>query len=146
MVEKLAWDLFLKMKIEQISALMVQSFIQFVFGVCQVEDYRNILKLSCRSLAFTSYWTFFKIKKRSATSLSFLIFCLTFEDKYFSFYILLIDGISLSGCLYFARYVIYEICTSIIFWPCCDVMYFEVNFVFLIKPFFLHDQKVMTKT
>ena len=26
-----------------------------VFIVCQVESYRNILKLSCRPLAFTSY-------------------------------------------------------------------------------------------
>ena len=31
--------------------------------VCQVEDYRNILKLSCRPLAFTSYKAFAKSKK-----------------------------------------------------------------------------------
>ena len=36
--------------------------IKFVFIVCQVEDYRNILKLSCRSLALQN-------KKRSGTSL-----------------------------------------------------------------------------
>ena len=31
------------------------SFIQFVFIVCQVEEgHRNILKLSCRPLAFTT--------------------------------------------------------------------------------------------
>ena len=29
-------------------------FLQFVFIVYQVEDYRNILKLSCRPFAFTS--------------------------------------------------------------------------------------------
>ena len=29
--------------------------------------------------------------------------------------------------------------------PGCDVMNFEVNLIFLIKPFFVHDQKVMTK-
>ena len=28
------------------SGLMVESFLQFVFIVCQVEDYRNILKVS----------------------------------------------------------------------------------------------------
>ena len=28
----------------------------------------------------------------------------------------------------------------------CDVMNFEVNLIFLIKPFFLHEQKVVTKT
>ena len=35
----------------------------------QVEGYGNILKLSCRPLAFTSHITFLKDKKRSATSL-----------------------------------------------------------------------------
>ena len=43
--------------------------IQFVFIVCQVEDNQNILKLGCRPFPFTSYKTFVKNKKRSATSL-----------------------------------------------------------------------------
>ena len=43
--------------------------LQFVFIVCRVEDYQNILKLSCRQLAFTSYKAFLKNKKRSRTSL-----------------------------------------------------------------------------
>ena len=30
--------------------------------------------------------------------------------------------------------------------PGCDVMNFEVDLIFLVKPFFLHDQKVVTKT
>ena len=30
--------------------------------------------------------------------------------------------------------------------PDCDVMKFEVNLIFLIEPFFLNDQKVVTKT
>ena len=77
---------------------------QFVFIVCQVEDYRNILKLSCRPLAFTSYYTLLKNKKRSGTSLFCLIFCIIFIEKYFSFHILLIDQVSLSGCFYFLRY------------------------------------------
>ena len=33
-------------------------FIQFVFIVCQIEEYRNTLKLSRRPLAFTSYKVF----------------------------------------------------------------------------------------
>ena len=33
--------------------------------VCQVVDYRNMLKLSCRPLAFTSHEAFFSEKKRS---------------------------------------------------------------------------------
>ena len=42
---------------------------KFIFVVCQVEDYQNILKISCRQLAFTSYKSFLKNKKRSGTSL-----------------------------------------------------------------------------
>ena len=39
----------------KLSIYLDQSFTQFVFIVSQVEDYRNIFKLSCKSLAFTSY-------------------------------------------------------------------------------------------
>ena len=42
---------------------------QCVFIVCQIEDYQNILKLSCIPLAFNSYKAFSKNKKRSGTSL-----------------------------------------------------------------------------
>ena len=37
--------------------------IYFVFIVCQVEDYRTWLKVSCRPLAFTSSKAFLKNKK-----------------------------------------------------------------------------------
>ena len=36
-------------------------------------------------------------------------------------------------------------CIAVIYNPGCDAMNFEVNVIFLIKPFFLHDQKVVTK-
>ena len=39
------------------------DFTQFVFIVFQVKDYRNILKLRCRALAFISYKTFSKTKR-----------------------------------------------------------------------------------
>ena len=39
-----------------------------------------------------------------------------------------------------------NMCIVIVCKPGCDVMNFEVNFIFLIKPFFLHDQKVVAKT
>ena len=58
-----------KIKIAHISGWIVQGFIQFIFIICQVEGYRNILKLSCRSLAFTSCKAFLKKKNRSGTSL-----------------------------------------------------------------------------
>ena len=37
-------------------------------------------------------------------------------------------------------------CIANVYKPGCDVKNFEVNLIFLIKPFFLHDQKVVTKT
>ena len=45
------------------------KFSTVVSIVCQVKGYRNILKLSCRSLAFTSYIAFSLNKKWYGTSL-----------------------------------------------------------------------------
>ena len=39
-----------------------------------------------------------------------------------------------------------NICIAIVCYPCCVVMDFEINLIFLTEPFFLHDQWVMTKT
>ena len=38
--------------------LLHHAFIKFVFIVCQVEDYQNIMKLNCRPPALTSHETF----------------------------------------------------------------------------------------
>ena len=38
-----------------------------------------------------------------------------------------------------------NICIAIVYYPGYDVMDFEINLIFLIEPFSLHDQKVMTK-
>ena len=39
-----------------------------------------------------------------------------------------------------------NMCIAVVCYPGCDIMDFEINLIFLIEPFFLHDQKVMTKT
>ena len=39
-----------------------------------------------------------------------------------------------------------NVCITIACKPGCDVMNFEVNLIFLIKPFFLHEEKVLIKT
>ena len=41
--------------------------------------------------------------------------------------------------------ILSNMCIAIVCWPGCDVMDFEINFIFVMKIFFLHDQKVMTK-
>ena len=56
-----------KCKIKHISGAIVLNLIQFVFIVCQVEGYGNILKLSCSPLVFTSYWAFLKNINRPGT-------------------------------------------------------------------------------
>ena len=33
----------------------------------------------------------------------------------------------------------------IVYWPGCDVRYFETKFIFVIKLFFVHDKKIKTK-
>ena len=90
--------IFYKIKFEHISGSTVSKvWLQFVFIVRQVKGYWNVLKLSCRPLAFTSYKAFLKNKKRSATNLpgSFSAWLL---KKNISCYLLL------PGCLYFVRY------------------------------------------
>ena len=42
--------------------------------------------------------------------------------------------------------ILSNMCIAFICYPGCDVMDLEINLFFLIEPFFLHDQKVMTKT
>ena len=43
------------------------------------------------------------------------------------------------------RETLANICIIITCWPVCGVMNFEINLIFLIKPFFLHDQRIKTK-
>ena len=60
------------------------------------------------------------------------LFCMIFEGKYFSWCVHLTDQISLSYYLYFVRY-----CIAIVCQPCYDIINFEINLIFLIKPGFL---------
>ena len=59
-----------------------------------------------------------------------------FQEKYFSWYILLTDQNSLSGCLYFFLEILGNMYTVIFCCPIYDVINFEINLSFLIKSFF----------
>ena len=50
---------------------------------------------------------FLKNQKKVWNQSPCLIFCMIFEEKYFSCYILLTDQTSLSGCLYFVRWIVW---------------------------------------
>ena len=56
-----------------------------------------------------------------------------FEEKYFSCYILLLDQISLSGCLNFKKYW-ENMCIALVCKPCCDAINFEIKLFYLNKP------------
>ena len=62
-----------------------------------------------------------------------LNFCIIFEEKYFSSYILLLVRISLSGCLYFVRY-----------WAIC-VLQLYINQVASIKNIFFQQETVFSR-
>ena len=66
---------------------------------------------------------------------SSLVLCMIFQEKCFSYYILLTDQISLSDYLYFLKYWAMSVLRLFCF-PGCDVINFEINLIFLIKPFF----------
>ena len=78
-----------KIKIEHISGLTAQSFVRFVFIVCEVQGYQNTLKLNCRSLAFNKNKPFFKKKKSETVLLAHILQC--FRKKCVYWYISLTD-------------------------------------------------------
>ena len=41
------------------------------------------------------------------------------------------------------RDILGNMCIAFVCYPGCGVMNFEINLIFLIVPFFLHDRKVM---
>ena len=150
MTEKLFQDLFPKYQnwsylIEQQSKVLYGHFIEFVFIFCQVECCRNILKLSYRPLAFTSYKSCFYSYKSLGLKLVFLPhFLHGFWRKIF----LLLYSINWSNfiaSLPLLCQILDSICFAVVRLPGYDIN-FEINLIFLIKPFSLHDQKVITKT
>ena len=57
-----------------------------------------------------------------------------FQQKCFSCYILLTDQIFIVW-LSLLFEILGNMCIAIVFWPGCDVINFEINLIFLIKPF-----------
>ena len=59
---------------------------------------------SCKPLAFTLHKACFFKKQEVWNQSHYLLFCMIFEEKYFSRYVLLTDQDSLRDCLYLLRY------------------------------------------
>ena len=127
-----------KIKIEHISGSIAESYTQFAIIVQQVEGYLKIQKLSCRPLAFTSCKAFLKQKEPWKEKAKL--------EKYFSCYLLIIGHILLSiAWLFLLLEILVNICIVIVCQSGCGVINFEINLIFLIKPFLLHKQKFKTK-
>ena len=101
-----------------------KSKIEHIFGstawnlfllYVQVEECQNILKQRLTT-RFYFILRFFKKQKEVWTESPWLIFCMTFEEKYF-WYIGITNQISLSDCIHFLRYLticlLYCLCFSL---------------------------------
>ena len=91
------------------------------------------------------FWEFTGLLFKKITFTSFLlphfyylfVFCMNFEEKYFSHNILSTDQISLFDYLYYLRCWVMTV-----YFPGRDVINFRINFI---KPFFCMIKKVRTK-
>ena len=93
----------LSISLDQQSKVLYRLFLLYT-KLRNIEISQNILKLSCRPLAFALYIKLFFLKKELRNQSLFFVFCMTFEEKHFPRYTLLLDQISLSDCLNFVRY------------------------------------------
>ena len=112
-----------------------------------------MIKAKCLQLGFTIFrqpsnqhtiktriYSILTFQKRVGKQFVHHIWCMIFEQKCFSCYILLNDQISLSDYFYLQRY--WAICALQFFVSqVCDVKNFEINFVFLMKPFLYMTKK-----
>ena len=97
-------------------------------------------KIECINLKYiSSYQDFPKIKKGSGSNLPAL-FSTLFLEKSFSLIIYhYLKTFILLLPLLGNRFIV------IVSQPCCEIVDFEIDLIFLFKTFFLHDQNVKTK-
>ena len=113
---------------------IIYGFMQLVFTVCQIEDYRNILKLSCRLLAFISNKAVLKTKRGLP-----LVSLPHFLDDFWRKIFLLLYSITLPNVIVWLslpREILHNMCIVTVSQPCCDVKNFEINLIFLIRAIF----------
>ena len=65
-----------------------------------------------------------------------------FQEKFFSWSVLLTNQISYPDCL---LEILVNMCTTILFFPGRDLISFEINIAFLIKPSFYMTKKLKQK-
>ena len=132
-MEKLFPDPFLKKSKLSISLDQLSKVLHIFFIACQVEDYGNILKLSSRPLISTLYKAFLKTKR--GLQLVYLPhFLHDFRRKTFLL-LYFINWPNFIVWLLLLREVLTNMCIAIVSFRGCDVINFEINLIFLIKPY-----------
>ena len=114
----------------------------FLFDV-QIKVHQNMLKIRCLTLSFILYKAFSKNNKRSGTNLPSSFSALQWKDNVslFIFY-----KLTKFHCLVAYTFeILGNMVIAIVSYPDCDVINFEINLTFLVKLFFLYDQKIKTK-
>ena len=137
------------------STLLISSFINFNFGFFQTAWHWSLKPLT-HYIPLSSFYAeaivqrcsikkvFLEIsqnwQENTCASLYFNeVAGMVFQEKYFWCYIPLTDQISLSSCFYFLRY--WVIFALLFFRSACYAKNFEIDFSFLIKPFFCLTKK-----
>ena len=127
-----------KPKIEHISGSTVWSVIKIIFIVCRS---RGALKLGCWPLVFTVPKAFLKTK-RSGTSLRSLFSTWFWRKRFLTFYSNnwpnFITWFSLLLEILGNMFIVYS---NMFICPVCEVINFENNHSFFIKPFFYITKK-----
>ena len=132
LVEKLYLYPFLKNQSWAYLWINILSFVQFVFIVWQVEGFRNILKLSCRPLPFTLY-------KVSLENKDVCYFAASLSAWFLKKIFLLLYSINWPKFIVWSpllHEILSNMCTAIVCLPGCAVSNFEINLIFLSKPYF----------
>ena len=121
------------------------SGLQLSFNIFRQPSTWYTIKTSCIKLQTIDpeIYSILIFQKRVWDQFLHHILCMIFQEKCFSCYILLTDQISLSDCIYFLRYCVLSTC--VFEFPGCDVINFENNLIFLIKPFFYIAKKPRQK-
>ena len=108
-----------------------------------IETILNMLKLNCRPLACTSFKAFQKTKK--GLELVFPVhFLFRFWREVF-FLLYSINWPNFIAWLPLLHEILGNMCIVIVCQPVCEVINFEINHIFLIKPFFSKWPKISDK-
>ena len=122
------------------------SSLQFDFAIFRKPSSQHTIETKCLELYTIDpeICSILIFKIRVWEQLPQHILFIIFQQKCSSCYILLTNYFIVQLPLLLE--ILGNMCFAIVSEPGCDVIDFEINLIFLMEPFFLHDQKVMTKT